>query len=109
MNRKPALLLVIGSALAATLLAAAPAEAGSIHNRQERQQQRIAQGVASGQLTARETARLEGREAHLNREIRGMRAFNGGTLSPAEHALVERQQNRLSRSIYAQKHDGETR
>jgi hypothetical protein len=109
MNAKPALVFAVGSALALSLFAAAPAEAGQIHNRQERQQQRIAQGVASGRLTARETARLEGREAHLNREIRDMRASSGGALTPAERARVEHQQNRISRSIYAQKHDAQTR
>ncbi len=109
MNARSTLVLAIGSVFALSFLAAAPAEAGQIHGRKERQQQRIAQGVASGQLTAHETARLEGREAHLNREIRDMRASNGGTLTPAERARVERQQNRLSRSIYAQKHDAQTR
>jgi hypothetical protein len=108
MMRKPALPLALGSTLALSLLAAAPAEAGQIHNRQVRQQQRIGQGVLSGQLTARETARLEGREAHLNREIGAMRSANGGRLTPGERALVEHQQNRISRSIYRQKHDGQT-
>jgi len=82
---------------------------GRIHRRQENQQQRIAQGVASGQLTARETARLEGREAGLSREIRGMRQANGGPLTPGERALAERQQDRLSRGIYRQKHDAQLR
>ncbi len=109
MNGKPTFALVLGSALAVSLLAAEPARAGVIHNRQERQQQRIAQGVSSGQLTARETSRLEGREAHLNREIHDMRAANGGTLTPGERARLEHQQNRISRSIYAQKHDAQTR
>ncbi|HTY42946.1 MAG TPA: hypothetical protein VMH79_13820 [Thermoanaerobaculia bacterium] len=108
MNRKRFRDVVLG-AVSLSLLAAAPARAGVVHNRQERQQQRIAQGVASGQLTARETARLENREAHLNREINGMRRFNGGSLTPSERALVNHQQNQLSRSIYRQKHDAETR
>jgi len=100
--------LVAASAAAFCLLSAAPAEAGHIHNRKENQQDRIAQGVGSGQLTARETARLESREAHLNREVSRMRANDGGTLTPRQHARVERQQDRLSRNIYQQKHDGQT-
>ena len=92
------------------LLLATPAQAeGRIHRREERQQQRIAQGVGSGQLTAGETARLERREAGLNREIHAMRRVNGGPLTPAERALVNRQQNRLSRQICRQKHDARTR
>lgn len=109
MNRKSSRSLALGSTLAVLLFAAAPARAGSIHNRQQHQQQRIGQGVSSGQLTARETARLESHEARLNREIGAMRSANGGHLTPGEHALVEHQQNRLSRSIYRQKHDGQTR
>lgn len=100
--------LAAGSALVVSLICAAPAEAGRIHTRKENQQDRIAQGVASGQLNARETARLESREAHLNREVSRMRASDGGSLTPAQHARVERQQDRLSRHIYQQKHDGQT-
>jgi len=107
MNRKAFPVLVLGSVVAAALCAAAPAEAGTIGNRQNRQQQRISQGVSSGQLTARETARLEGREAHLNREMGRMRSANGGALTPGERALVRRQQNSISRGIYRQKHDGQ--
>ena len=108
MKKTRTLALAAGSAAALSLLFAAPAEAGRIHARKENQQDRIAQGVASGQLTARETARLESREAHLNNEVSRMRANDGGALTPAEHARVERQQDRLSRNIYRQKHDGQT-
>jgi hypothetical protein len=97
-----------GLAVAALLLAAAPARAGHIQNRANRQQRRIGQGVSSGQLTARETARLETRETALNGEVKDMRTENGGTLTAGEHALVQHQQNQLSRSIYRQKHDGQT-
>jgi hypothetical protein len=101
--------LAIGSALVIGLLFPAPAEAGRIHNRSERQQARIAGGVASGQLTARETARLESREARLNREVSRMRANNGGSLTAGQHARIERRQDRLSHDIYRQKHDGQSR
>jgi hypothetical protein len=97
-----------GSALALCLFSAAPAEAGRIHTRKDNQQDRIAQGVASGQLTARETARLESREAHLDREVSRMRANDGGTLTARQRVRVERQQDRLSRNIYQQKHDGQS-
>ena len=101
--------LAVGSALVFGLLFPAPAEAGRIHNRSERQQARIAGGVASGQLTARETARLESREARLDRKVSRMRAHNGGALTVHQRARVERQQDRLSRNIDRQKHDGQSR
>lgn len=77
-----------------------------VGQRQRNQQERIAQGVRSGQLTAGETARLEGREANLHREIKNDRAANGGKLTPQERRKVNRQQNRTSRAIYRDKHNG---
>lgn len=97
--------VVAGSVLLASPASAAP---GRIAQRKGNQQDRIAQGVKSGQLTAGETARLERKEAGLNKEIRGMRQENGGKLSHADRALVNHQQNQLSRQIYRQKHDAQT-
>lgn len=85
------------------------AQAATVGQRQENQQDRIAQGVASGKLSAGETARLEGREAGLNKEIRNDRAANGGHLTTQERAQVNRQQNRMSGAIYRAKHDGPRR
>ncbi len=79
-----------------------------IGQRKENQQDRIGNGIASGQLTAGEAARLETKESRLNGEIRDMREDNGGKLTPAEKRKVNRQQNRLSKDIYQEKHDGET-
>ena len=87
---------------AQTTPATAPA---TIHRRKENQQDRIANGVKSGQLTAGETANLEKREAHINKEIHNDRVANGGKLTPAERRQVNRQQNRTSRAIYRKKHN----
>jgi hypothetical protein len=91
---------LIGGVLATAMIV----QAGEIRNRQDRQQDRIAQGVGSGQLTPRETARLEGREANLNRTIRRDRRSGGG-LSTQERRQINRRQDRLSRDIHRQKHD----
>jgi hypothetical protein len=64
--------------------------------------------VKSGQLTAGETANLEHKEAKVNREVRSDRKTNGGKLTPQERRQVNRQQNRLSRNIYRDKHNGRT-
>jgi len=77
-----------------------------VGKRAENQQDRIAQGVKSGQLTAGETAKLESKDAGINREIRNDRAANGGTLTAAEKAQVNHQQNKVSRQIYRDKHNG---
>ncbi|HZU29313.1 MAG TPA: hypothetical protein VFA04_27570 [Bryobacteraceae bacterium] len=74
--------------------------------RRENQQDRIANGIKSGQLTAGETARLEGHQAAINREVYRDRAANGGRLTAGERARVNRQQNRQSANIYRKKHNG---
>jgi len=84
---------------------AAPQKPGRIQMRRENQQDRIAKGVASGQLTAGETSNLEHKETNLNHEIRNDRKANGGTLTSQERRQVNRQQNRLSRNIYRDKHN----
>lgn len=80
----------------------------TIHQRKENQQDRIANGIQDGQLTPGEATKLESKEAAVNHEIKADRAANGGTLTPAEKAKVNRQQNRLSKDIYKQKHDAQT-
>jgi len=77
-----------------------------VGKRAENQQDRIGQGIKSGQLTAGEAAHLENNEAKINHEVRNDRAANGGKLNPQERAKVNRQQNRQSRQIYRDKHNG---
>jgi hypothetical protein len=77
----------------------------SVNNRRENQQDRIANGVQSGQLTAGETKNLESREANLNREVRDDREADNGKLTTQERQQINRQQNRMSRSIYQDKHN----
>jgi hypothetical protein len=76
-----------------------------VGKRAENQQDRIAQGVKSGQLTAGETGHLEKNEAKINQEVHNDRQADGGKLTPQEKAKVNRQQNRMSRQIYRDKHN----
>lgn len=88
---------------------AVPAFAGqgaTINERKENQQGRISNGVNSGQLTAGETANLETKESAINKEEHNMRAADDGHLTAGDRARLDRQQNRLSRQIYAKKHNG---
>jgi len=80
----------------------------SIAQRKENQQDRIANGVKSGQLTAGETANLETKEAAINGETKADRAANGGKLTAAEKAKINKQQNNLSKQIYKDKHNANT-
>ncbi len=77
-----------------------------INQRKENQQDRIANGVQSGQLTAGETRNLEKKEAGLNAEENRMENRDNGNLTAADKARLTRQQNRMSRQIYRDKHNG---
>jgi hypothetical protein len=96
---------VMGALLFAAAAFAQTPDPNTVNGRRENQQDRIANGVQSGQLTAGETKSLEGREANLNREIRDDRQAHGGKLTQQERTQVNAQQNRVSNSIYADKHN----
>jgi hypothetical protein len=85
-------------ALMAMILVAGITTAAEVDKRQHNQQKRIAQGVRSGSLTPAETARLEKREAKVRRDIHRDRV-DGGGMTAAEKAKINREQNRNSRAI----------
>ncbi|MGB6678720.1 MAG: hypothetical protein WBE44_18635 [Terriglobales bacterium] len=75
-----------------------------VNGREANQQNRIANGVKNGSLTPKQTSNLENREASVqNREKKDMAAHNGH-LTKAEQNGINRQQNRISKSIYKDKH-----
>jgi uncharacterized lipoprotein YajG len=107
-------LMIAGSAAAQTSTTTSGAGPGvvdpghprvnQVNRRQERQQQRIANGVENGKLSPKQTSNLEKREASVqNREQKDMAAHNGH-LTKAEQKGINRQQNRISKSIYKDKH-----
>jgi len=76
-----------------------------VNQREANQQKRIANGINSGKLNAQQTSNLEKREASVqNREQKDMAAHNGH-LTKAEQKGINRQQNRISKSIYKDKHE----
>jgi hypothetical protein len=81
----------------------------TIQERKNHQQERIGQGLRSGQLTAHETRNLERREASVNREEHAMRRADDGHLTRADKAALTRRQNRISHSIYGDKHNAAVR
>src|SRR5258708_39781262 len=87
---------------------AAPKPTTEVGQRKENQQDRIAQGVKSGQLTAGETANLETKEAAINGETRADRAANGGKVTAAEKATVNKQKNQLCKQISPDKPNANT-
>lgn len=94
--------LLAGALLAGTGLSA---QQGRINKRQERQDKRIEAGKASGELTKKETAKLEAGQARVQAAETAARA--DGKVTAKEHAKIEHMQDKQSKRIYKQKHDGQ--
>src|ERR1700690_1220250 len=76
-----------------------------VNQREANQQKRIGNGLENGKLSPNQTANLEKREASVqNREQKDM-AKNNGHLTKTEQRGINRQQNRISKSIYKDKHE----
>jgi hypothetical protein len=68
--------------------------------------QRIKQGVKSGELNKAETARLREQTKDLAQE---RKAYKLDGISTEERKDLRKDKKQLSRRIYRQKHDGQTR
>ena len=107
-------LMIVGSASAqtSTTSAAGPGvvdpghpRVNEVNKREANQQKRIGNGVANGKLTSQQTTNLEKRETSVqNREKKDMAEHNGH-LTKAEQKGINRQQNRISKSVYKDKHE----
>jgi hypothetical protein len=98
--------ILVGSAAAQQSSGAGPGvvdpghpRVNQVNAREGRQQQRIANGVKNGTLTPKQTANLERREANLQKREQADMAKHNGHLTRAEQRSLNRQQNRMSRSI----------
>jgi hypothetical protein len=108
-------LMTIGSAAAQTSTSGAGPgvvdpnhpRVNQVNRREGRQQKRIANGINNGSLTPKEASHLEKREASIqNQEQRDMAKHNGH-LTKAEQRQLNRRENRTSRAIYRDKHNGQ--
>ena len=70
-----------------------------VNRREANQQKRIANGVKNGTLTSKQAAHLEKRETAVQNREQADMAKHNGHLTKAEQAGINRQQNRISRSI----------
>ena len=76
-----------------------------VNQREENQQKRIANGINKGSLNAHETANLERREASVQKQEQADMAKHNGHLTKAEQRQLNRRQDRISHSIYKDKHN----
>jgi len=107
-------LLVAGSAAAQTATTTSGAGPGvvdpghprvnQVNRREQNQQKRIGNGIQDGKLNSRQATNLEKRETRVQRREQKDMAQHNGHLTKAEQKGINRQQNRISRSIYKDKH-----
>ena len=107
-------LMLAGSAAAQTATSTSGAGPGvydpghprvnQVNHREQRQQNRIANGLHNGTLNANQAGNLEKREAGLQNQERKDMAEHNGHLTKAEQRGLNRRENRISRSIYKDKH-----
>lgn len=78
-----------------------------VNQRQHSQGERIRQGVRSGELTGQETRGLMQERRSIRQEERAYKS--DGKLTKDERKDLHQDLNGLSKDIYNEKHDGETR
>ena len=76
-----------------------------VNGREENQQERIGNGIKSGNLNSKQASNLEKRETSVQNREKADMAKNNGHLTKAEKKGINRQQNRISKSIYKDKHE----
>ena len=103
---------LLGAALAALVVSAAPAYAdhdrdSGVESRQHQLERRVEHGWRSGELTPREYRRLQ----HELREIARAEHYfrSDGRLSRRERDQLHARLDELSRAVYVQRHDSERR
>jgi Skp family chaperone for outer membrane proteins len=108
-------LMFVGSAAAQTSTTISGAGPGvvdpghprvnEVNQREQNQQKRIANGINNGSLNAHETANLERREASVQKQEQADMAKHNGHLTKTEQRQLNRRQDRISHSIYKDKHN----
>ncbi|MGC2196286.1 MAG: hypothetical protein WA628_16565 [Terriglobales bacterium] len=74
-----------------------------VNHREANQQKRIGNGVANGTLTSKQATHLEKRETAVQNREQADMAKHNGHLTKTEQRGINRQQNRISRSIVRDK------
>jgi hypothetical protein len=76
-----------------------------VNQREENQQKRVANGINNGTMSPRETANVEKREASVQKQEQNDMAKHNGHLTKVEQRQLNQRQNRISHSIYKDKHN----
>ena len=76
------------------------------NQREANQDQRIANGLRNGQMTSGEAARAERTQSHIDQQVHNDRVANGGALTNQERQQVNHEQNKASKQIHQENHNG---
>ena len=79
-----------------------------VNNREQNQQNRIANGMKSGAVTPKEGTKLEKQQQHINNQEKKDMAKDNGHLTKQDKEQLNHEENRLSRRIHRDKHNGHT-
>ena len=96
--------LVAIAACVTAFSATAQTQTNVADQRQQNQANRIAKGQATGQVSNQEAARLNAGQAKVDGMKQGAKA--DGKVTRAERKAINKEQNKQSRRIARQKHDG---
>jgi hypothetical protein len=80
-----------------------------VNDRMANQQQRTANGLRTGQMTSGEASRTNANQANTAQQVHNERMANGGALTGQERRQANRQENRNSRQIDRENHNGRER
>lgn len=75
-----------------------------VNQREQNQQNRVANGLKNGTMNSKQAANVERRETAVQNREKADMAKNNGHLTKAEQNGINRQQNRISKTIYKDKH-----
>jgi len=74
-----------------------------VNKRLENQNKRIDQGAQSGKLTPGQAGQLHKEDKQIRKEERHMAAKDGGHLTKQDQRKLNRQENKVSKQIHAEK------
>jgi hypothetical protein len=77
-----------------------------VNGREQNQQDRIANGVKDGTMTPGQAAHVERQEQHIDNQEKADMAANNGHLTKGEQKQLNKEQNKTSKEIHKDKHDG---
>jgi hypothetical protein len=75
-----------------------------VNGRLANQDKRIQQGEKSGKLTPGQAKQLHQEDKAIRKEERRMAAKDGGHITKKDQAKLNRQENKVSKQIHAEKH-----